>query len=52
MVPLLLIRQFMEGLLGKNVLEFLVQLGHYVFEGHGKITPRGFSKFLGDGRQG
>src|SRR5882724_3512577 len=32
MVPLLPIRQFIKGLLGENVLEFLVWLGHYVFK--------------------
>jgi len=34
MVPLLLMGQFVKGLLGENVSEFLVQLGHYVFKAH------------------
>jgi len=37
-VPLLLIMQFVEGLLGKNISEFLVWLGHYVFEEQGQST--------------
>ena len=32
MVPLLLVWQLVEGLLGENISEFLVQFGHYVFE--------------------
>ena len=45
MVPLLLIRQFIEGLLGENILEFLVWLGNYVFKVHGWSTPRGLASF-------
>ena len=39
MVPLLLIRQFIKGLLRENVSEFLLQLRHYVFEALGWSTP-------------
>jgi len=39
MVPLLPIRQFIKGLLSKDVSELLVQLRHYVFKVLGWSTP-------------
>ena len=52
MVPLLLIRQFVEGLLSEDVLEFLVWLRYYVFKVLGWSTPQSFHEFLGDGLSG
>ena len=48
-VPLLLIRQFIEGLLSKDILELLVWLRDYVFKALGWSAPQRFHKFLGDG---
>ena len=42
MIPLLPIRQFVKSFLGKNISEFLVQLGHYIFKVGQWSTPRGF----------
>jgi len=38
-VPLLLIRKFIKGLLSENISEFLVWLRHYVFKALGHSTP-------------
>jgi len=42
MIPLLPIGQFIKRLLGKNVSEFLVWLGHYIFKAGQWSTPQGF----------